>query len=109
MGGGGYFMVKKHFYSPAGGYGGTFDGLSKHPDRVREAEHRKEMKSRRVNPNNNNMPVYNPKNKTEYSELGSVIGYLVLAVIALTLLVFFWWILIPIGVILGIYLLTKKS
>ena len=102
-------MVKKHFYSPSGGYGGTFDGLPKHPDRIREAEHRKEMKRRNIKPNNNYMPVYNPKNKTEYSGLGSGIVYILFAIIALTLLIFFWWILIPIGVILGIYLLTKKS
>ena len=106
---GGILWLKNIFYSPSGGYGGTYDGLPKHPDRVREAEHRKEMKSRRTNPNNNYMPVYNPKNKTEYSDMGSGIVYILFAIIALTLIVFLWWILIPIGIILGIYLLTKKS
>lgn len=81
-------------------------------------------KKRKENLTNNYMPIYNPhtynKQRThnkqhsyndnnDYQKSGSIIKYIVLTVIIITLLVFFWWILIPIGVILGIYLLTKKS
>ena len=72
---------------------------------------------------NNYMPAYKPstynnqqisKNPRTYNheydayqELGSIIKYVLLAVIVLGLIIVFWWILIPIAIIYAIYKITK--
>ena len=85
-------------------------------------------KKRKENLTNNYMPIYNPhtRNKqrthnkqythnnrptynNDYQELGSIIKYILLAVIILTLIFLFWWILLPIAIILVIYKFIKKN
>ena len=58
---------------------------------------------------NNNRLTNKNQNNNDYRELGPIIKYILLAVIILTLLIVSWWILIPIGVILGIYLMNQLS
>lgn len=115
---GGEFVVKKRFYSPAGGYGGTFDGLSKHPERVRVDEERKKKKKMgdytgtskeyQQEREKMNMIEANEINKDD-RQIVSIVGYIILALIALILLALFWYIIIPLGILLAIYLFIRKN
>jgi hypothetical protein len=55
-----------------------------------------------------NQGICNPDHE-DYQELSSIIKYIILAVIVLTLIIVFWWILIPITIIFAIYKIIKVS
>ena len=64
-----------------------------------------------LNTYNNRRTSKNPRtynlDHDDYQELSSIIKYLVLTVIGLALIIFFWWILIPIAIIFAIYKIIK--
>ena len=52
---------------------------------------------------NSNRRTYNNQNNNDYQGFGSIIMYIFLAIIAIALLLVFWWILMPIAIIYVIY------